>query len=263
VADLHGKADYEPQFAAPGTSESQKHCFVCGYDNPAQAEYCMKCGNSMDRTEDGAYYAGGIFGTRMNLPLQFGGADPQQKIEDVTAEEVASCVVVNTDYYMPRFIAMNRSKNKLSFNMAAFLFPTWWFFYRKIYGAGMIAAAIGMMSNIVVMIFLPPFQKYVEENSNMPATIDELRQIFSPNTKLFFFSMFLIFAANVIMGLLANHIYLKEILRKIKKVRASELDKDEYHMNLMSEGGVSFFSPLLVFFAVRTLANMFFHMFGG
>jgi len=263
VAYLHGKEDYEPQFAAPGTLESHKHCFVCGYDNPTQADFCMKCGNSLERTEDSAFSGMSVFGTSMNLPPQFAGADPHQKIEDVTAEEVASCVVVNTAYYMPRFIAMHESKNKISFNMAAFLFPTLWFFYRKIYGAGIIAAAVGVISYVMASVYLPPFYAYWQENSNLPITLDELRQILSPNAKLFFASVLLIFIVNLIMGLLANHLYLKEILRKIKKVKASELDKDEYHMNLMSEGGVSFIWPVLVFFIIRTLGNLFFSMFGG
>lgn len=44
----------------------------------------------------------------------------------------------HTDYYLTRFGKFDDSGSKLSFNIAAFFFSTYWCFYRKIFGVGAI-----------------------------------------------------------------------------------------------------------------------------
>ncbi|MBQ5330955.1 MAG: DUF2628 domain-containing protein [Oscillospiraceae bacterium] len=53
--------------------------------------------------------------------------------EDVTVGEVSEFVGANKQYYVPRFVMMNKFNMKMSFNIAAFLFPEAYFAYRKMY----------------------------------------------------------------------------------------------------------------------------------
>lgn len=66
----------------------------------------------------------------------------------VSYQELADVVEHNTEYYIPKFQELRSQEKKTSWNWAAFLIAPYWMIYRKMYGYGAIALAIGFLLTV-------------------------------------------------------------------------------------------------------------------
>lgn len=90
------------------------------------------------------------------LPEQFG--ELFQDIKDKTPDQInidgkkaslyEAAVGRNQNYYLPRFIVMDRTKKNTVWNLAAFFFPFSWSFYRKMYKL----AVMVLLADLILMI---------------------------------------------------------------------------------------------------------------
>lgn len=69
------------------------------------------------------------------------------------SEKLKSIVQDKTYYYDTKISALNRSGGKVSWNWAAFMFPLYWFAYRKMYLYSLIVA--GVMVGITMLGWIP------------------------------------------------------------------------------------------------------------
>jgi len=255
---FHGLEDCLPegeQFNAPTT------CPVCGSSNPSHVSNCLRCGVNLavqSNSQPEPFF--NIFSTSAVFNPQLGGLDPQQTIDGALVEDIANCVAVNTQYYLPKFNAMDKSGSRISFNWAAFLIPYFWFFYRKIYSFGVLA----MTLIISFLIIFSPISQRVYEiyQDNTMAEVEEFLRIqFMVKSPLLSVCLVIFVLAHLIFGLIANKVYLDEIIKKVRKIRQSELDPNEHRMTLMASGGVNYFLPALVLFIINTISNFLIDLF--
>ena len=128
-------------------SEGAEKCPNCGTELREGAQFCDRCGSPVGtagripsyRGRFGQNMQGGMqgamgfteFSEDGRTVLTAGPADVLE--EDVTVDEMSRFVGSNKQYYLPRFVLMNRLNMKISFNLAAFFFPEAYLAYRKMY----------------------------------------------------------------------------------------------------------------------------------
>ncbi|MBQ1544542.1 MAG: DUF2628 domain-containing protein [Clostridia bacterium] len=82
---------------------------------------------------------------------------PDEKIGNYTAKEYSAVVQRNANRYIPKFFIMEKSKRKVSLNLAGFFFPILWLAYRKMYKWAALAAVITL---IIPLIFANKVYRY-------------------------------------------------------------------------------------------------------
>lgn len=125
------------------------YCPQCGAPNLRTASFCANCGSDIQHALVTAGCTSGNMenGTRQQpytaaspscSPAQ-GAYDPSsQYAAGVTAAytyagEEAALIRWNIDYYQRQFFQLRAGHKKTSWNWCAFLFPVFWFLYRKMY----------------------------------------------------------------------------------------------------------------------------------
>lgn len=183
----------------------------------------------------------------------FGGVNPEEKIENITVKEAAAFVAVSTNRYIPKFVSLNEKK-KISWNWAAFLFPTAWCFFRKMHKDGIIYLVL----HIIGCLCLLPMMNFVFASlggidiSSLP--YDKLMEIVMSNMDSFNFLAALsymiglgVFALkHVFAGLTADWNYRKNVIEKINQIKSdNETDDEEKRFLFLKKGGVNLFLCML------------------
>lgn len=210
---------------------------------------CPACRSSYDRnlnacpncSAPNAMQFGG-FGGGFGGFNPLGNVPPDYKIdEDVTAKEAMRFVLSNTHRYIPKFATLNKKK-KASWNWLAFLFPTGWFFSRKMYKNGFIAATFSIISTLCSMPFAKslynlgaiPAKNYAELYENLNAVMP---QISTSVIVLATVSVIINLLVNFISAILGDYLYKKHTVSSIKKIKNME-DQEQGFRKL---GGVNIF----------------------
>lgn len=124
-------------------------CAYCGKDIGDNDMFCSSCGKPT------AYYRSTHASTATAQQRQNGEyqqsdythlqTEPMYEYDQLTEELVG----VKAEYYMPKFMDMQYSSKKLSWNWCAFLVPVYWLLYRKMY---MYAAVYFILSFILAFM---------------------------------------------------------------------------------------------------------------
>lgn len=135
-------------------------CTKCGRPVAEDMAFCVHCGHTTAKgstAENNAYRQ-----------------TDTSYAQDETYADIENLVGVNREYYLPKFRQFRQLNKTTSWNWAAFLFPLWWFVYRKMYlyalcawgvnvlissmtsGAGGLAVRIlaGVFGNYIYMYWL-------------------------------------------------------------------------------------------------------------
>ena len=144
------------------TSEKTERCSFCGTENPENSLVCHKCGayftSGAQRTQTTEAGEGTPFMGFKFAPPKTPYDESKEMIDDVPVADVAKRVLVRTDYYIPRFQKLSKKKLPISWNWFSFLFPSCiWFYYRKCYLAGTLAAIFDMLLQVFFNGFLTAF----------------------------------------------------------------------------------------------------------
>lgn len=184
----------------------------------------------------------------------YGGVAHDEKIRDVSAEDLVTFIGPNSAYYLPRAVRMERSGSHASWNWAAFLFTPYWLLYRKNYLWGCIALAFD-----VIQTFLSSFimGMYIEPSLDMTSDasmMQSLRQVIEGGKlNIYFYIIALLFFSDllvrIIFGMVSNSLYLHTAVSRIKKIREKNsegiqfgqnvYDQVAYHHDLVTNGGIS------------------------
>lgn len=250
-------------------------CSRCGKENPEFAEFCSRCGMTMQapdwssapgqNRQNPPHYGGPTnnrgYGeyTPFHVPIMdpFGGVAHDEKIEEIPAEDLVTYVGPNSAYYLPRFYKMSRNSTHVSWNWVAFFFTPYWLLYRKNYLAGGILLFLSLLSTMI--------NSYVYNTFILPhldmTTDAAMFQSFSAlmgsgQFSIFFQIVGLLFFINllvqIIFGLIGNSLYKRTAIKRIrnisKKMRMERVYCDptqdnstvaEYRRELSAQGGVS------------------------
>lgn len=165
--DLHGTGfEWKPD-VVPGVDDTCV-CPNCGTPNPVSGRYCNHCGVPLPTAGDsrphpdaqGPIYArqdppqphtapsgssaGNTNGSRTD---SFGGMfrrelGPDDPIDGIKARDWASYLGGSSLYYLIQFLRMDETRRKTSVSFAAFFLGPVYFFYRKMWKAGVLFAVL-------------------------------------------------------------------------------------------------------------------------
>lgn len=122
------------------SSDSPKQCVYCGTQNDGDARHCKNCGAPLQGA--GSFFAN-------NPYLRNTSIAPDELIGENKADDLALFVQASAHRYLPKFKRFTSGK-KLSFNFAAFFFAPYWFFYRKLYKAGIFFMVLFVTSSMLM-----------------------------------------------------------------------------------------------------------------
>ncbi len=280
---------------------AQLRCSRCGTLNQPGAKVCEICGTPLDnqQPDEGNASSGpaGFNGAGQREPHQggwnqpswqqgapgmppfqmpfdpfvnpMGGLDPEEPIDGIPAKEVAVYVKQNTPYFLPKFKAFlgkqeGGKKRTLSWNWAAFLLDTYYLFYRKMYGLGVVVMVLSLLLSIPSLLMsFDSLMTVIDAESTLVTDLG-----ISPEKLLILYNMcsFLSFAMKATLASLSNRLYAAHALKDIHHIRKEKGDSPEYYTALSSKGGVSLLSvaiALAVTAAASVISSMVFLQYIG
>lgn len=244
-----------------------KVCANCGASNDPDAKFCTSCNvpfillealdaeTKGDTMIDGEFISGEEFVDRENT---------------LTVGEASIYIGQNKEKFIKSFLKAKFTKGKQNFNWSAFFFSPIWFFYRKIYSAGI--AFSGVFIGITLILFSVVSRccheaiTYYNDllKSGVSEMSGEMWEKYSelivkginenPTYVKFMLLILLLFViANIVAGFVANKIYLEKIKKDATKIKQLSPNPLVYKRYLFSKGGASALGALACTLAVRLL----------
>ncbi len=276
--ELHGtdvRWDQQQQ-AAQETATQARTCPRCGYANPEFAEFCARCGEEFEVTDwqsappppappprppVGQYTPhGGAYPPFGAMPVQdpYGGVPRDAVIEGVPVNAIVEQVGQNSAYYLPRFYRMANGGSKVSWNWAAMFFESKWLLYRKNCLWGLLSFVVLTALSLLNELWIMPqwlTAAGVKTTEDLLLTMDKW---ITNETALKWYGLFalitlIMVAAQVLIGMFGNYLYMRSVLRKIKK----QGPQSPYgSQGMFTSGGVSFFLAILPQLVVTVALNV-------
>lgn len=266
-------------------------CRNCGADCPPDTLVCPECGTSLGAAGRVFYGAGQGPSRDSNIFMKGVMTDPDEEIDGIKAREAAAYVQMRAGRYIPRFVEMSRKDKKLSWNWAGFFMSPHWFFYRKIYKAGILFLSLtciallfasiplknafidykNLMSDYIELTnmttyeeLLSDYNEFVGNYGNLPekerTELEKVQKEVVLYGALFIGSYFI---PNFFAALYGDYIYKSKMVKEIKSMRGYAKNDKTFLMLAMRRGGVSFVSALGCFLLLETLSRMITVYFGG
>ncbi|MBQ8469678.1 MAG: hypothetical protein IJ547_03680 [Clostridia bacterium] len=192
---------------------------------------------------------------------------PEEMLGDFRVREYGDVIQNNKNRYIPKFFLMENTKRNVVGNFAAFLVPTLWSAYRRMYG---LAILLVLLQFLVPLFALDSVVEYYSEaatlareyvltnaqdeeaaNEAMAALVEKMPQ---PPIALQI-NHYVILAVHVLMGIFANTLYKKRCEQLLTKAKAIE-NKEEQAVYLKRRGGTSVISAILFAAILYTLLNL-------
>ncbi len=194
--------------------------------------------------------------------LNLGGPFPvTDEIDGVMTNNVGNFIGSNAMSYIARFKKMQRGR-KISFNFAAFFFGAYWFFYRKLYKAGIVVMTASLALSIIITPYLygmlEVFEKLAPLAESGTMTEAQFNEIFAELTAasipmaIYFFATVLL---QLICALVANVIYKKHVISHVRGIEAMS-DKPSAMRYIVKNGGASIFIAFAAYFANQLLSML-------
>ncbi|MBQ3328255.1 MAG: hypothetical protein IJG86_10880 [Clostridia bacterium] len=192
---------------------------------------------------------------------------PDEMLGDFRVREYGDLIQKNKNKYIPKFFIMDRTKRNFVGNFAAFLAPTLWSAYRRMYG---LAILLVILQFIVPLIALDSVVEYYSEGVSlarqyvltdasdqeaaeeaMAALMEKMPQ---PPVALQI-NHYIIMAIHLLMGMFANTIYKRRCEQLLTKAKTIE-NADERALFLKRRGGTSVIAAVLFAAILYTLLNL-------
>lgn len=208
----------------------KQSCPQCNRLIEEDAAFCPYCGTSMNEFSDAPGTPQMFKNIKVVMPDLFGGVSKDAQLEGVSVKEVQKFVGPNSQYYIPRFMRM--FKSKISWNWAGFLFPYVWCFYRKMYKEGFLC----LLSVIAGYIASTPLNKFIYSitatlpsnytRTQLVSAIIEYIPLINPSTQLLaFIGAVIAITVRLVIGLRGNYLYKNHCIDNIKKIEQNDQDK--------------------------------------
>ena len=229
------------------TTSSAKTCGFCGKENDSDAIHCKYCGAPI--TVGSPYY-------NDNPYLAGTGIGPDELIGGMKASDIALYTQSGSKRYLPKFKRFAKGK-KLSFNFAAFFLAPYWFFFRKLYKAGifftvLFATASLMLSGFATEVFtaFDAYASVVDELNIESATEEELiafetvlekanAEMVEKAKKPALIILGVDLAAHILCALLADRLYYRKLKEDMKLIEEGVKEPHMRKLMLTRRGGLS------------------------
>ncbi len=240
----------EQEKKAEFSTEEAIKCPRCGTENPPMTLFCESCGLPLGMKTSGAqqsfnqqnfgqnpHVGMGGFGNPygqgnpmgmgpMGMPfMQTQKITPDMDIDGNTVGEYAEYIGSNRPYFLAQFLRFAKTKAKSSFSFVGFMFPEYYFFYRKMYKEGIIASLLTILLTLPNMIF----SFHVDNIEKMMGGMDaSMFSAITNNVNLSsgaFNAIYNIFwigslALQIVCGIFANYWYYKKAKKTIEKAKS-------------------------------------------
>ncbi|MBQ2842078.1 MAG: DUF2628 domain-containing protein [Clostridia bacterium] len=228
-------------------SSQNKICAFCGKENDDDARHCKNCGAPLGK--DSSFF-------NENPYLAGTGINSEDLIGGMKSGDIALYTQSNSKKYLPKFKRFAKGK-KLSFNFAAFFFAPYWFFFRKLYKAGIFFMVLFATASLM----LSGFSNELAVNSNEYAEIiynfdienateEEIAafekeaekagmEFFEKSKKPLLIISGVTLLLNLICALTADRLYYKKLKDDMKLLDESFKEPNMRKMMISRRGGIS------------------------
>lgn len=223
----------------------KKVCPDCSFINPSDAEQCRNCGADLTdrecRTIDLADQK--VVRIELDADADYFGFNPMEIMDEntgITIGEMADYAKTNKLYYMLAFRKLKKAAVKFSVNFLAFLFPEFYCASRKMYLEAFIVLMVRFFLQIPELFdMIAHMDSYVPYNIALYTNLINYAAEHSFSSRLTNTANALEIALRVVFGLVANEIYFRHTVSKLKKLRKQVPDYLRYRTVIKTSGGIS------------------------
>ena len=241
------------------------NCAYCGEENDARAQRCKRCGAPVFR----------IF--RSDNPYLYAtGMSPDEPVAGVTANEASLYTQSASKHYLKKFKKIDNKK--FTFNWAAFFFTPYWFFYRKLYKAGIAAlltiVSVAMLAASIVTPALNSYEDYLKISTQISEAMEkEDRNVFTQEETdrlmqasgeyvktaaaplaLYFLLLFL---PKIICALIADKLYYNKMREDLEVISEAVPDNELKQIMILKRGKPSFMAFAAALLGEQLLITIF------
>ena len=231
-------------------------CPMCGFPNEQGQDFCLRCnfplnGGDTDRYGNDVHDqnlftnyepTGQAFGGQQGQPFNplTGGIlaiENDTDIDGIRAKDIADYVGSNKFYFLAQFMKFAKLKIKRSFNFCAFLFPEYYYFYRKMMGHGFFFLTFKIVMTVFLQtMFLKFGMSSGAETTEILTTIAD-----SPLWSGMLFGLSLLsLVLCVISGMFSNFWYFKKTKQDIGEIDQIAQTDTQRKFTIVQKGGTSF-----------------------
>lgn len=206
-------------------------CPKCATMNPPEGIFCQICGYPLkDNAEEVRGKQPGYINPNP-YTTPFGGVSPDEEIDGVSVREMALFIGNNSHFFIPRFFKQCAGR-VFTWNWPAFWFRGLYFFYRKMYLAGIVALLLNLLLSMPATLA----SLAIAVNRSVIFGM-ELTTLYQAATLCNFLSLLLAVGCAVF----ANHVYCRRVIGKIRGMRrdGDNPATQEYADTLMRRGGTN------------------------
>ncbi|MBQ4243788.1 MAG: DUF2628 domain-containing protein [Clostridia bacterium] len=224
------------------------YCNFCGYENPEKSVRCERCGAPLLPGTANNYvpYANPVI------------IDSNERIGELSAGELALYVRKNPVKYLTVFKSIEEHTGA-GFNWAAFFLGPLWFFYRKIYAAGigviLALAGVSLIFNGAMEKSRVVIEPYANEILGGTLSRETLMILWGKMWQVMALPMTvgfgILIAVQIVSGFLANRTYYKKVLSDFRVFNEEIPDPNMRRSFIVRRGGTSFFAALCGFFTYQ------------
>ncbi len=224
-------------------------CPRCGFSNEKGENFCSQCGLPLDayfENKDNPFNDFGNdrqgYGSQQGQPFNpfmggFVSVEDDTDIDGVRARDIADYVGSNKFYFLAQFMRFAKLKIKRSFNFCAFLFPEYYYFYRKMLGYGFFFLTF----KIAMSVFLQSmFLKFGMSTGVETAEIVEKISASPLWSGVFFGLSLLSLVLCIISGMFSNFWYFKKTKQDILEIDQVPQTDTQRKFTIAQKGGTSF-----------------------
>ncbi len=192
---------------------------------------------------------------------------PDEMMGDFRVREYGDVIQKNKNRYIPKFFMMDRTKRNFVGNFAAFLVPTLWSAYRRMYG---LAIILVILQFIVPLFALDSVVEYFSETYSLareyalteamdPEAAQEaaakMMEKLPQQPLVLQINHYVVMAIHLLMGMFANTIYKRRCEQLLTKAKTIE-NQEERAEFVRRRGGTSIIAAVLVAAIFYTLLNL-------
>lgn len=245
-----GEFEYIPPEAKPDANVGGPVCPVCRTQNPPDALFCERCGQPMrpgmappnaperaphyaapDQNGADAFrnmqYAPESVMTQLHLAKEYDG---------IATQDWVTYIGNSAPYYLYQFQRMNESGRKTSFCWSALFIPEYYFFYRGMWGWGLLALVITMLGSLPLVLTIASMTGVAWAAGISVSALNVLTSVCG----------LLGWGTRIAACLFAFYLFRQSAAKKMHAMRETAADEDGYHDVLKRKGGPSVAATVFV-----------------